>query len=213
MPVFYLLKTKIIETPNNTALIIFIKNAEKGKVKTRLAKTVGDNQALKIYKALLQLTRNATQSVNTQRFLFYSNFINGEDEWSEAHFHKLLQHGRDLGEKMKNAFQDICQTHRKVVIIGSDCASLTDKIINEAFQQLDAFPFVIGPATDGGYYLLGMNQYLPAVFENIAWSTSDVFPKTLQIIKNLGKTYYLLPELSDIDTEEDWQKYGWEIKS
>jgi rSAM/selenodomain-associated transferase 1 len=112
---------------------------------------------------------------------------------------------------MKNAFQQICQTHQKVVIIGSDCPSLTKEIINEAFEKLKSFPFVIGPAKDGGYYLLGMNQHSPTIFDNISWSTSHVFPKTIEFIERLNKTYYLLPELSDIDNEEDWKKHGWEI--
>ncbi len=149
--------------------------------------------------------------MNVNRFLFYSNFVDQNDEWSPTHFHKYLQQGQGLGEKMKNAFQHIFQTHRKVVIIGSDCASLTTEIVNEAFKKLESSPFVIGPATDGGYYLLGMNQYSPAVFENISWSTSKVFPKTIEIIGGLNKSYYLLPQLSDIDNEEDWKKHGWEI--
>jgi uncharacterized protein len=184
---------------------------EKGKVKTRLAKTVGDDQALKIYKALLKHTCDVVQSVSTQRFLFYSNFIDQNDDWPIAHFHKLLQSGPDLGEKMKNAFEQIFQSHEKVVIIGSDCPALTDKIVNEAFEKLESFPFVIGPATDGGYYLLGMNQFSPAIFDNVEWSTSQVTSKTIKIIRNSSKSYHLLPELSDIDNEEDWEKHGWEI--
>lgn len=112
---------------------------------------------------------------------------------------------------MTNAFQQICQTHRKVIIIGSDCATLTVEIVNQAFEKLETSSFVIGPALDGGYYLLGMSQFSPAVFENITWSTSEVLPKTIEIIESLGKKYFLLPELSDIDREEDWLKYGWEI--
>ncbi len=168
-------------------------------------------QALKIYKTLLDHTRKIAQSVSVDRYLFYNNFIDNNDEWSTDQFQKLIQQGNDLGQKMKNAFQKIFQTHGKVVIIGSDCASLTKEIVNEAFEKLASFPFVIGPAKDGGYYLLGKNQNSPAIFDNITWSTSQVFPKTIEIIENLGKKYYLLPELSDIDNEEDWKKYGWEI--
>ena len=156
-------------------------------------------------------TCQIAQSISVDRYLFYNSFIAENDKWPEAQFQKLLQQGPDLGEKMKNAFQVVFQTHQKIVIIGSDCASLTEEIINKAFEKLSEYPFVIGPATDGGYYLLGMNHYSPAIFDNIAWSTSQVFPKTIEIIESLGKKYYLLPELSDIDTEEDWKKYGWDI--
>ena len=208
---FFYLKICDIKTPGNSALIVFIKNAEKGKVKTRLANTVGDDRALKIYQALLDHTGRIAQSVDADRFLFYNDFIEKNDGWPAVHFHKLLQRGSDLGDRMKNAFRIIFQTHKKVVIIGSDCPLLTDKIINEAFEKLDEYAFVIGPATDGGYYLLGMNQFSSAVFENIEWSTSKVLAKTIKNIEDLGKSYHLLSELSDIDTEEDWKKFGWEL--
>ena len=168
-------------------------------------------QALKIYKTLLDHTCEIAKSISVDRYLFYNNFIGENDKWPETHFKKLLQNGPGLGEKMKNAFQQVFQAHQKIVIIGSDCASLTKEIVNEAFEKLAKYPFVIGPAKDGGYYLLGMNQYSPEIFKNIAWSTSQVFPKTVEIIEHLSKTYYLLPVLSDIDTEEDWKKHGWKI--
>ena len=196
--------------PQN-ALIIFIKNPELGKVKTRLAKTVGDKKALAIYKALMNHTREIALAVSTDRLLFYSQEIHPSDQWSTTNFKKYLQAIGDLGTKMKTAFQHAFQDHQKVVIIGSDCASLTPAIVEMAFQQLDKHDFVIGPALDGGYYLLGMNQYTPSVFDDIEWSTPSVFEDTKQQIKELKKDFVLLPALSDIDYEEDWIKYGWEI--
>ena len=195
----------------DNALIIFIKNPELGKVKTRLAKTVGDEKALIIYKALMAHTRDIALAVSTDRLLFYSQEIHPNDQWSTTNFKKHLQATGDLGTKMKTAFQQAFQDHQKVVIIGSDCASLTPTIVKVAFQQLDKHDFVIGPALDGGYYLLGMNQYMPSVFDGIAWSTDSVLADTKQRIKDLKKDYVLLPALSDIDYEEDWIKYGWEI--
>ena len=195
----------------DNALIIFIKNPELGKVKTRLAKTVGDEKALIIYKALMAHTRDIALAVSTDRLLFYSQEIHPNDQWSTTNFKKHLQATGDLGTKMKTAFQQAFQDHQKVVIIGSDCASLTPAIVEVAFQQLDKHDFVIGPALDGGYYLLGMNQYEPSVFDDIEWSTASVLEDTKQRIKELKKDYVLLPALSDIDYEEDWIKYGWEI--
>jgi len=195
----------------NSALIIFIKNIEPGKVKTRLAATVGNEMALKIYKELLRHTRDISLSLNVDRQLFYSTEIE-EDEWSTEHFQKNVQTGQGLGERMSSAFRQITNTHQKVIIVGSDCASLTTSILEEAFAKLDDHDFVIGPALDGGYYLLGMNAYYPTVFENIEWSTEQVFPQTIKQIQLLDKTYALLPTLSDIDYEEDWVKYGWEIE-
>lgn len=193
------------------ALIVFIKNPELGKVKTRLAKTVGNEKALAIYKALMGHTRDIALAVSTDRLLFYSQEIHPNDNWSTTNFKKHLQATGDLGTKMKAAFQQAFLDHQKVVIIGSDCASLTPAIVKVAFQQLEKHAFVIGPALDGGYYLLGMNQYAPSVFEDIIWSTDSVLEDTKQRIKNLGMDYVLLPALSDIDYEEDWVKYGWEV--
>jgi rSAM/selenodomain-associated transferase 1 len=192
------------------ALIIFIKNIEKGKVKTRLASTVGDDKALQIYQALLNHTREVATKVSATRHLFYSNRI-AEDEWSKNDFEKYIQEGEDLGIRMANGFKKVFEKNDNVVIIGSDCASLTPQIVNQAFEKLEENDFVIGPAQDGGYYLLGMNKFMPSVFENIEWSTESVFEKTIQNIEHLNKKYDLLPTLSDIDYEEDWLKYGWEI--
>lgn len=195
----------------SNALIIFIKNPEKGKVKTRLAKTVGDDQALRIYLALLEHTRRIALSLDAERYVFYSSFIAEDDDWLARDFRQALQASGDLGQRMIAAFQTAFQEHQKVVIIGSDCASLTSEMVEAAFQRLDEHDFVIGPAIDGGYYLLGMRSFEPSVFQDIEWSTESVFTETVARIKRLNKTYALLSELSDIDYEEDWAKYGWEI--
>jgi len=196
---------------NSRALIIFIKNPEKGKVKTRIAQTAGDEKALAVYKALMEHTRKIAEALPVNRRLFYSQFINESDHWSRQKFQKDLQIEADLGTKMATAFHTVFKTNEKVVIIGSDCASLTPKIVRKAFKKLDEHDFVIGPAMDGGYYLLGMKQFTPEVFSNIEWSTETVCSTTIERIENIGKNYLLLPELSDIDYEEDWIKYGWDL--
>lgn len=190
-------------------LLIFIKNPIKGKAKTRLAKTVGDEEALRIYKELLRHTRQVTEQVAAKRHLYYAYFIDTEDEWPITSFQKYLQQGGGLGERMTNAFRHAFQDAQKVVIIGSDCATLTPNLIEQAFEQLTNHDFVIGPAEDGGYYLLGMQALMPFVFENVRWSSPTVLNQTIEHIKSHHKTYCLLPILSDIDTEADWKKYGW----
>jgi len=194
------------------SIIIFIKNIERGKVKTRLAATVGDDQALKIYEALLEHTQKVVRAVNAERFLFYSSFIEKKDSWSGNFFNKKVQSQGDLGSRMSNAFLDVFEVDGKAIIVGSDCASLTPEIIKTALEKLDEYPFVVGPTFDGGYYLLGMNSYEPSVFEDIEWSTETVFPTTLLRMASLKKRCSFLPQLSDIDYEEDWLKYGWLIK-
>lgn len=200
-----------MNAPEQPALIIFIKNPEKGKVKTRLAKTVGDDQALKIYKALMGHTRNLASQIQAKRHLFYSQYINEQDGWSKDLFVKDLQADGSLGEKMASAFQSVLANHSKAIIIGSDCASLTTAIIEDAMQALDQHDFVIGPALDGGYYLLGMRNFEPSLFKDMPWSTEKVAQLTIERITARGKTHFLLPALSDIDFEEDWNKYGWSL--
>lgn len=194
----------------NNGLLIFIKNPIKGKAKTRLAATVGDDEALRIYKELLKHTRQIATNIDANRYLFYGFFIDNEDDWSNDKFNKFLQIDGSLGDKMKDAFEKVfTDGNQKVIIIGSDCASLTPEIVSNAFLQLDNHDFVIGPADDGGYYLIGMNSFEPTIFDGVAWSTEAVLPKTIENIKALNKNYALLTVLSDIDYEEDWKKYGW----
>ncbi len=193
------------------ALIIFIKNPEKGKVKTRLAQTVGNDRALQIYQALLEKTRTVALAVKAKRFLFYSQWINELDNWSGEDFDKRVQEGNSLGDRMKNAFGEALKRHAKGIIIGSDCPLISKEIIEEAYQKLDDKDFVLGPALDGGYYLLGMKTLQPAVFEDMEWSTDKVLEETIKRIKALQASYYGLPALPDIDYEEDWEKYGWKL--
>ncbi|MFT5833707.1 MAG: rSAM/selenodomain-associated transferase 1 [Cognaticolwellia sp.] len=191
-------------------LLIFIKNPIKGEAKTRLAATVGDDEALRIYLELLKHTRSIGEKIDAHRNLFYAHFINNSDEWNNDDFDKQLQIDGDLGEKMAAGFQATFEKGAtKAVIVGSDCASLTVDIVNDAFAKLETNDFVIGPADDGGYYLIGMTEFIPEVFQNITWSTEHVFPQTIEAINNQNKSCALLPMLSDIDYEEDWVKYGW----
>lgn len=186
------------------ALIIFVKNPVKGKVKTRLAKKIGGENALIIYNYLLDHTRKISSELSVNRYLFYDQDINLADKWPNENFKKHLQKGEDLGQRMQNAFKTVFdQGHQQVLIIGSDCIELDLSIINEAFTSLVKNDFVIGPAKDGGYYLLGMNSPEPALFENKKWSTNTVAADTLKEIKQLNKTCSILPPLSDVDTIDD----------
>lgn len=186
------------------ALILMVKNPELGKAKTRLASTMGDEAALKWYRYLLNHTRETTQLVPATRYLYYSSFIDEEDEWSPESFVKSLQPEGDLGQRMQKAFaQTFAKGHSRVLIIGSDCLDLRVHHLKDAYQALQKHDFVIGPASDGGYYLLGMNSLENSLFENKAWSTEGLFAETLANIKALNKTVALLPELSDVDFEDD----------
>jgi hypothetical protein len=188
-------------------LIIFVRNPELGKVKTRLARTLGDDEALRIYRYLLEKTREAALAVEAGRMLFYSDNIPETDEWSVDYFIKKNQEEGDLGARMAAAFETAFEEGAgKVLIIGSDCPDLNGDILDSAFKLLDQHDFVIGPVPDGGYYLLGMKQPTSTVFENIVWSTDTVRAHTLEKIAALGKTCAALPMLTDIDEAEDWYR-------
>ena len=186
------------------ALILFVRNPEAGKVKTRIAAVAGDAMALHIYERLLQHTHAITSSVAADKFVYYADAINQKDRWSIGHYIKAIQEGPDLGARMYQAFNDIFkQGYEKVCIIGSDCYELTSSIIEQAFTKLNHTDIVIGPATDGGYYLLGMKNGVKNLFAGIEWSTSNVLQQTLQHIEQQHCTYSLIPELTDIDTVND----------
>ncbi|MFN0036661.1 MAG: TIGR04282 family arsenosugar biosynthesis glycosyltransferase [Saprospiraceae bacterium] len=188
------------------ALLIFIRNPALGKVKTRLARTLGDAEALRIYHILLGQTRAAALGCAAERWLFYSDFVAENDGWDSPFFQKKTQHTGELGERMEAAFQLAFEAGaHKAVIIGSDCPELTGAVLQQAFDLLDAADFVLGPVPDGGYYLLGMKALDPSIFRGIAWSTATVREKTLEKMAATGKSCALLPMLSDVDTEEDWR--------
>ncbi|MBF8962915.1 TIGR04282 family arsenosugar biosynthesis glycosyltransferase [Pontibacter sp. FD36] len=189
-------------------LMLFVRNPELGKVKTRLAASVGPETALDIYLHLLRHTRDITQHLPMDKVVYYSEKVEQDDLWPTRHYQKKLQHSEgDLGEKMKLAFEAaFAEGYTSVVIIGSDCPQLTSDIISQAFEELKTHEVVIGPALDGGYYLLGMKHLHSAFFENKRWSTEHVFPDTLYDIERLHLSHTLLPYLSDVDKLEDLQE-------
>jgi len=165
-----------------------------------LAATIGDEKALEVYLKLIEYTLNLVKFLKVEVNLFFSDQIISEYSFSKNH----IQEGGDLGDKMKNAFKKCFdEGGRNIVIIGTDCAELTKEIIEVSFEKLNTHSVVIGPALDGGYYLLGMNQYYPEIFNQIEWSTSKVFDLTLAKIKNADISFHTLATLRDIDTEED----------
>jgi rSAM/selenodomain-associated transferase 1 len=186
------------------ALIIFVKNPVPGKIKTRLAKTIGEQAALSIYRQLLLHTYNTTYKSHADKFVFYSDFINEDDLWNASLFQKYLQKGNNLGERMMNAFDLVFeQGYKKAVIIGSDSIEIEFHHLQQAFDYLQNYNVVIGPAQDGGYYLMGMQKLYEQLFINKAWSTPLLLQQTLDDISNFHLSYHLLQVLSDVDEEKD----------
>jgi len=187
---------------NKNLLIIFTRNPELGKVKTRLAKKIGDENALSIYNTLLNRTKNSTKNLDCEKAIYYSVKIRENDIWDSKIYQKYQQHGADLGIRMHNAFLEaFSNDYNKVVIIGSDLFDLNPDHINKAFKALDDNDIVIGPAHDGGYYLLAMKSLYSQVFKNKNWGTSTVFNDTMQDLEN--QSIYLLETLNDVDVYDD----------
>lgn len=190
----------------DNCLLIFTRNPELGKVKSRLAQGVGQENALEIYKKLLQHTHDVVTQVNCNRWIGYSVTVRTNDLWENTLFKKFQQEGDDLGARMENAFKKaIAAGHKKVLIVGSDLYDLRAHHITQAFKALDTNDVVIGPAQDGGYYLLGMTTLLPHLFKNKSWGTASVFKDTMADIAAL-KTHQL-ETLNDIDYASDLKPY------
>ncbi len=186
----------------NNLLLIFTRNPELGKCKTRLAAKIGDPSALEVYKFLLEHTVNLTQFLNSKKYVYYSEEIWEQDVWDNSKFQKKLQIGDDLGERMANAFSDGFENgFKKIVIIGSDMYDLSQSDLEKAFFSLDDHDYVIGPAEDGGYYLLGMRVENPKLFQGKVWGTESVLKDTLKDLA--GEKIMLLPEKNDVDHYED----------
>ncbi|TXD48051.1 TIGR04282 family arsenosugar biosynthesis glycosyltransferase [Polaribacter sp. IC073] len=192
----------IKKTKSKNLLLVFTRNPELGKVKTRLAKTVGDVTALEIYKLLLERTRDIALKVASDKAVYYSVKIREADLWDATIFQKHQQVGQDLGIRMLHAFKNGFEAgYEKVLIIGSDLYDLSSETVDNAFAALDTNDVVLGPAEDGGYYLLGMNSLHTAVFYNKEWGTETVRAATLADLQD--KKVLLLPELNDVDVFED----------
>jgi rSAM/selenodomain-associated transferase 1 len=187
-------------------LIIFARNPVQGKVKTRLAEGIGDDEALRIYHQLLDFTIEEASKVSAEKTLYYSDFV--PEEPLNNDFSIALQTGEDLGERMKNAFSEgFKQGYGRIILIGSDTFEINSSDIQKAFFMLNEKDTVIGPATDGGYYLIGLKAPFEPIFANKPWSTNVIFKRTYLELMLYNKSIALLEEKSDIDTQEDLEEY------
>ncbi|MBN7811930.1 TIGR04282 family arsenosugar biosynthesis glycosyltransferase [Algoriphagus sp. H41] len=192
-----------------SCLIIFQKNATRGTVKTRIAATAGEDKALEIYNWLTSYTHGVAGEVKVDKFLFYSDFVPEDAEHHLPGYSFAVQEGGDLGERMSNAFRMVfSKGYSDAVIIGTDCPELHTSDLNSAFLVLSHNDLVIGPARDGGYYLLGMKGFYPQLFSGIPWSTATVLERTLDIADREGMDYEFLKIRSDVDTLEDWENFS-----
>ncbi len=187
-------------------LLYFVKYPTLGKVKTRLAKTVGEQEAARLYSELAGKNLEVIASLY-QRNIFDLVIVYDPPEkrddikrWLSLSCEYLPQCGGGLSERLKHAFGEAFQKGgKRVMALGSDTLGLTTDIIQQGFEDLHSNDVVVGPAEDGGYYLIGLSCFQPKLFEGIAWSTSDVLPQTYKIINNLRLSYKILSQLEDLD--------------
>ena len=195
---------------NGNALIVFLKYPEEKKVKTRLGKDIGDRRAAELYRETAGFIADSfSGSESWTTFLFYTPQERKKEilEWlggRDALF--FAQEGESLGQRMSRAFGKCFSLgFGNVVIIGTDCVMVTEKDVETAFSLLSGgeFEAVLGPATDGGYYLLGLRGETDAVFRDMRWSTSRVFEETVRRMEESGLRHAVMRELADIDREKD----------
>ena len=188
--------------------VVFVKAPQKGKVKTRLSKIVGPEIALNVYKRFAVDLIETLKNIECDITICYhpSHAEPCITRWLGDSYVYLAQKGKNIGERMANAFiQSFSKGFHSVILVGADIPDLTGKIIDGAFSSLQKYPAVIGPALDGGYYLLGFNSntFIPDIFENISWGTDRVYEQTLTVFHKKSLQAHLLPTWRDIDTYED----------
>jgi rSAM/selenodomain-associated transferase 1 len=187
------------------AVIVFVKNPEPGKVKTKLAKDIGDNAAADAYKQLLQHTHDELLKIDADKFVFYLGDVNRLDLWENTLFYKQVQHGKDFGERMQNAFAFLFQLqYEKVLMIHSDSPQLTSDHLQKAFDLLKTNDVCIGPNTNGAYYLLALRCLFAPFFINKEWNSETVYNSTLEDAAATGLTVATIDQIRVVDTLKDW---------
>ena len=187
-------------------IIVFVKNIKLGKVKTRLAKTIGNQAAFEVYSELVKVTEDAIKNIETDTRIYFSDVII-ETKWKNDY--KAVQIGDDLGERMKNAFKKgFDDGYERIILIGSDLPDINSEHIENGLNALQNNEVVFGPAIDGGYYLIGLAELKAYVFDDKPWSQSNLLEVTLKELQQKEVAYSLLRPLNDIDTFEDLEASG-----
>ena len=194
------------------ALVVFTRAPRAGRVKTRIAKILGDPKALAIHRELAERTVAAARAARGATLVVAHTPADAGEEmrdWLGDDVQYEAQRGTDLGERMAEAIEGrLSSGADRVVVIGSDAPDLTASILEEAFGSLDSSDVVVGPAADGGYYLIGMRVLHRSLFERIPWSGAETLARTLAACRAAGLRVHLLDILRDVDTAEDWREWA-----
>jgi uncharacterized protein len=202
--------------PPAQRLLVFARLPERGQVKTRLAESIGENEALAAYETMLRdlLVSIGSPSPETEIEILWAptEAANGESlARAFGNFPTAMQTGATLGDRLSMAFSERFFFHatQKIIAIGVDDPSIPRTLIDHAFALLDSCEWITGPAEDGGYYLIGCRAaaFDPAIFQDIEWGTPSVFAATMSKIAEWQSNVAVLPERWDIDVAEDWERY------
>ena len=190
-------------------LILFAKAPELGKVKTRLGQQIGGQKALDAYIQLLRhLARQLRRRTDVEVRITPDHALDSLKALIPETWKVRPQGEGDLGARLTHAFQEaFAEGCTKVAAIGSDCPYITSRDIDSAWESLNQKDICVGPATDGGYWLLGMRAMQPTLFQDIPWSTPEVLAQTLLKCRQNGLTISLLPILSDVDERTEWEAF------
>lgn len=197
-----------MNSDSKAAIGLFVKYPEAGKVKTRLAKTVGKEEAARIYDELARTNFEVLKQIqkeNVEAVIYYDPPERKKEieAWLPKASLYLPQRGKTLDERLIEAFKELFHKgYQKALIVGSDTLALSERILQDAIEKLDEKELVVGPAKDGGYYLIGMTHFMPEVFEGIPWSTGAVLAKTIEKMKTFGYEYQFTESLEDLDEEK-----------
>jgi uncharacterized protein len=189
-------------------ILVFLKYPKAGQVKTRLAKDIGAVEAMRVYENLV--AHQLAQIPTSWNVEIYYHGTEDEKEmlnWLGSGYNYFPQVDGDLGVKLESAFAESFSRGARVCIaIGGDCPYLGEEILIRAVQILEVGDMVIGPATDGGYYLIGMPRFLKGIFDNVEWSCDETLRMTIRNIENKSFKYQLINELEDVDDLESYQR-------
>ncbi|MEX2304473.1 MAG: TIGR04282 family arsenosugar biosynthesis glycosyltransferase [Bryobacterales bacterium] len=189
------------------AIVLFAKAPLPGRVKTRLSPPLSAGQAAGFHKACVCDAWETIAGLTGASPYLYSDTLWAEPPEPIAPEQVKLQHGRDLGDRMFNCFQELLEhDHSGILIVGSDCPSLPGSYLVEGLEVLTRTDAVLGPAEDGGYYAIGCRQPHPRMFEGVPWSSEETFECTEKSLTALGQSIHKLPPWYDVDTLDDLRR-------
>lgn len=189
------------------AVALFLKAPVLGTVKTRLAKSLGEASALLAYRRMVEFLLGRIGKKASIHIHYAAENLEPMVAWLGKDYRFIAQLGDGLGARLTNGMEtEFASGAHKLIFLGGDCPFVDQEIIEESFIALDRNEVVIGPAVDGGYYLIGMKQNRAELFEGIHWGSETVFADTVEICRSKGLSHAILPEISDVDDMESWEK-------